>query len=27
VLGQVLPPEAKPWYRALTPDFFDWLER
>jgi hypothetical protein len=27
VLGQVRPPEAKPWYRALTPDFFDWLER
>ncbi len=27
VLAHVLPPEAKPWYRALTPDFFDWLER
>lgn len=27
VLGQVLPPETMPWYRGLTPDFFDWLEQ
>lgn len=22
----VVPPEIVPWYRALTPDFFTWLE-
>jgi hypothetical protein len=27
VLRQVLPAETMPWYRALTADFFDWLER
>jgi hypothetical protein len=27
VIGQVLPPELMPWYEALAPDFFDWLER
>ena len=27
MLGQVLPREAMPWYVALTPDFFGWLER
>lgn len=25
-LAAVLPSELRPWYRALTPDFFDWLE-
>jgi hypothetical protein len=27
VIGQVLPEELMPWYKALVPDFFDWLER
>lgn len=27
VIGQVLPREVMPWYRALATDFFDWLER
>jgi hypothetical protein len=27
VLGQVLPSELMPWYRAFAPDFFEWLER
>jgi hypothetical protein len=27
VISQVLHAEAMPWYRALTPDFFGWLER
>jgi hypothetical protein len=27
VIGQILHAEAMPWYRALTPDFFGWLER
>ncbi len=27
ILSQVLPAEVMPWYRGLTPDFFDWLER
>ncbi|MQA81728.1 MAG: hypothetical protein GEV10_25185 [Streptosporangiales bacterium] len=26
VLGAVLPAATVPWYRALTPDFFAWLE-
>lgn len=25
-LGLVVPPECADWYRALTPDFFAWLE-
>ncbi|GIH29429.1 hypothetical protein Aph01nite_77390 [Acrocarpospora phusangensis] len=27
ILHAVLPREGLPWFRALTPDFFDWLER
>jgi hypothetical protein len=27
IIGQFLHAEAMPWYRALTPDFFSWLER
>ena len=27
ILSQVRPAEVMPWYRGLTPDFFDWLER
>jgi hypothetical protein len=26
ILGTQLPAEISPWYRALTPDFFAWLE-
>ncbi|MFD4722308.1 hypothetical protein ACFWOY_23300 [Streptomyces sp. NPDC058423] len=26
LLAAVLPAETLPWYRALTPDFFNWLE-